>query len=113
MSEQRGYWEGSSRIRLSRRSILRSATLAGAGLALAAGAGCSGRKSTGASSNASGSGTDKPQRGGTLRRRTVTTAFSGGFDPHVQQGSQTGEMGFFYQALVRLNPRSFAVEAEL
>src|SRR5438477_10805166 len=110
MVEQRGDSLNSPRTRLSRRSILKGATVGAAGLALVSGAGCAVR---GGSSKPSGSQTDRPQRGGTIRRRTVTTAFSGGFDPHIQQGSQTGEMGFFYQGLVRLNPKTIAVEPEI
>lgn len=55
----------------------------------------------------------QPRRGGTLIRRIEAAGFEGGLDPHIQQGSQTGRMGLFYQTLVRLNPRSFTVEPEL
>ena len=103
--------ENSSRVRLSRRSVLRNATVGGAGLALAAAA-C-GRSSSSSKSTGSTAAGGKPQTGGTLRRRTVTSAFSGGFDPHIQQGSQTGEMGFFYQGLMRLNPTTLAIEPEI
>jgi peptide/nickel transport system substrate-binding protein len=99
----------SPRTPISRRRLLHASTVAGVGLALVA-TGCSRRETAAKPSAAAG---DRPQRGGTLRRRTVTGAFAGGFDPHVQQGSQTGEMGLFYQSLVRLNPRTTAVEAEL
>jgi len=98
------------RSRSSRRGVLGGAARAGAGLALAAGLGCStGRQAPKPSASAAGS----PQRGGTLRRRSVTDAYQGGFDPHLQAGSQTGEMGFFYQGLVRLNPSTIAIEPEL
>src|SRR5712692_2874427 len=111
MVEQGGRLEPKSRVRLSRRSALRNATIGGAGLALVA-AGC-GRSATSTRSTGAAGAGDKPQTGGTLRRRTTTTAFSGGFDPHVQQPSQTGEMSFFYQGLLRLNPKTLAVEQEI
>jgi len=79
-------------------------------LALAAGLGCSANRGA---PKPAGSEAGTPQRGGTLRRRSVTDAFLGGFDPHLQAGSQTGEMGFFYQGLVRLNPATIAIEPEL
>src|SRR5438552_12668763 len=101
-----------ARVRLSRRSVLRNTAIGGAGLAAAAAAAACGRSTPTAKTSGSEAG-DKPKSGGTLRRRTVTTALSGGFDPHVQQGSQTGEMGWFYQAVLRLNPSTLAIEAEL
>jgi peptide/nickel transport system substrate-binding protein len=112
MAEQGGRLETTSRVRLSRRGVLRSAAVGGAGFALATAAAC-GRSTSSTKSPGAAVAGDKPQTGGTLRRRTVTTAFSGGFDPHVQQGSQTGEMGFFYQALLRLNPKTLAIEPEI
>jgi len=90
--------------------ILGGAARGGAGLALAAGLGCSANRGA---PKPAGSEAGTPQRGGTLRRRSVTDAFLGGFDPHLQAGSQTGEMGFFYQGLVRLNPATIAIEPEL
>lgn len=110
MMAQKVDWRQISQKGLSRRGVLRGAAAGGAGLALVA-AGC-GRSASAPKPAASGAGT-KPQSGGTLRRRTVTTAFSGGFDPHVQQGSQTGEMGFFYQGVLRLNPTTLAIESEI
>ncbi|HTE83164.1 MAG TPA: ABC transporter substrate-binding protein, partial [Dehalococcoidia bacterium] len=110
MAAQNGNWQRNTPGRLNRRGILRGATFGGAGLALAA-AGCG--RSPSAPKSTGGSAGDKPQTGGTLKRRTVTTAFNGGFDPHIQQGSQTGEMGFFYQGALRLNPKTLAIEAEI
>lgn len=110
MVEQSGWQQRLSRAQLTRRKILRGATISGAGLVLAAGAACKGK---GGAPNSSGAAGDRPARGGTIHRRSVTDAFAGGFDPHIQQGSQTGEMGFFYQGLLRLNPRSLAIEPEL
>lgn len=93
---------------LHRRRLLRGAALSSAGLAAAAVLGCSrGEKPQPTPAAA------QPKRGGVLRRVSKTTAFNGGLDPHVQQGSQTGEMGLFYQTLVRLNPHDNMVEPEL
>jgi peptide/nickel transport system substrate-binding protein len=92
---------------LTRRGLLGATALGGAGLALAA---CNGKPTP---AKPSGSEAAKPQRGGTLRRRSVTQGYQGGFDPHVQAGSQTGEMGFFYQGLVKLNPSTTAIEPQL
>ena len=97
------------RVSLSRRKVLQSAAIGSASLATLAALGCGNRSSTPKPAAEAG----KPQRGGTLRRRSVTDAYQGGFDPHVQAGSQTGEMGFFYQSLVRLNPKTIAIEGEL
>jgi peptide/nickel transport system substrate-binding protein len=110
MDRNRNLWTKAQPGRLNRRMVLRgSAAIAGAAL-VGGGAACKGQ--TGNKPAGAGS-TGKPVRGGTLRRRTVTTAFSGGFDPHIQQGSQTGEMGFFYQSLVRMNPTTIAIEPEI
>jgi peptide/nickel transport system substrate-binding protein len=96
--------------RLSRRSAFRGAAVAGAGMAVAATAGC---RVSSQPAKPSGAASGKPQNGGTLRRRSVTQGFQGGFDPHIQAGSQTGEMGFFYQGLVKLNPQTTAIEPQL
>jgi peptide/nickel transport system substrate-binding protein len=105
MAEQR------MRQRLSRRKALQGAALGGAGLAAGTLLACSGGERT--SSGPAASSAPQPKRGGVLTRRTQTTSFSGGIDPHIQQGSQTGEMSLFYQTLVRTNPTSFTVEPEL
>jgi peptide/nickel transport system substrate-binding protein len=110
MAQQQGPRRARPKIRLTRRDVLRGVAAGGAGIALPALLACS-RK--GATSSASPTAQDRPQKGGTLRRRTVTSVFSGGFDPHVQAGSQTGEMGLFYQGIVRLNPSTLAIEPEL
>jgi peptide/nickel transport system substrate-binding protein len=94
---------------VTRRRALRGATAIGAGLALVT-AGCRVGSQT---AKPSGPTTGKPQSGGTVRRRSVTQGYQGGFDPHIQAGSQTGEMGFFYQGLVKLNSQSTALEPQI
>ncbi|HXG35807.1 MAG TPA: ABC transporter substrate-binding protein [Dehalococcoidia bacterium] len=102
--EERRFWQQ----RLYRRQVLQGAALSSAGLAAVAAFGCGRGERTQITREAV-----QPKRGGVLRRASKTTAFNGGLDPHVQQGSQTGEMGLFYQTLVRLNPRDITVEPEL
>jgi len=111
MADRRQDWTSRLRKRLSRRGVLQYAAAAGGGLAGATALSCSARKSPAASSSSGAAA--HPKSGGNLRRRSVTTAFSGGFDPHIQAGSQTGELGFFYQGLVRLNPSTIVVEPEI
>lgn len=94
----------------TRRRLLRDAALGGSGLAAALATGCGGQKKPVAPAAPEAV---QPRRGGILVRRSNTNSFQGGLDPHIQQGSQTGEMGLFYQTLVRMNPRNFTVEAEL
>jgi peptide/nickel transport system substrate-binding protein len=94
---------------LSRRVVFRHAARGSAALTLAAGLGCSANR--GSKSSVSQAGVAR--HGGTLRRRSVTNAYEGGFDPHIQAGSQTGEMGLFYQGLVQLNPATIAIEPQL
>src|SRR5690348_4175794 len=102
MTNRGGHWQKIVGQQQSRRSLLTRAALGTAGLSLGLGLACGNRTSK---SKGSGPEAGTPQKGGTLRRRSVTDAYQGGFDPHVQAGSQTGEMGFFYQALLRLNPK--------
>jgi peptide/nickel transport system substrate-binding protein len=90
---------------------LRGAAVAGASAAAYAAMACGGE--TPATTTSQQAAAPQAKRGGTLVRRSNTNAFQGSFDPHVQQGSQTGEMGLFYQTLVRMNPREFTVEPEI
>jgi peptide/nickel transport system substrate-binding protein len=98
--------------RLSRRSALRYSSVAAAASALAL-AGCKAGKGGGAGTNAGSApaaGTATPKRGGAL---SIAINFQQQFDPHTVAVSQTSTYGFFYQNLVRVNPRSYDLEPEL
>jgi peptide/nickel transport system substrate-binding protein len=95
-----------------RNQINRRALVAGsagvAGLAAIALTGCGSRTSSGKSSP-SGAST-QPKRGGNL---VLPINFQQGFDPHTVTVSQTSTYGYFYQNLVRTNPRTYEVEPEI
>lgn len=97
--------------RFSRRSVLRGAA-GGAGLSTLALAGCSGGKGGGSSrtSPAQPGAPATPKRGGSL---SIAINFQQQFDPHTVAVSQTSTYGFFYQNLVRVNPRTYDIEPEI
>src|SRR5712692_3405582 len=97
--------------RVSRRRLLRSGVAGASGLAVATALACGSRPaSTGGSSASSGSNT--PKRGGTLVRAS-NTRFDASLDPHPLQPVYTSFYNMFYQTLLRLNPRTVALEPEL
>jgi peptide/nickel transport system substrate-binding protein len=111
VNEGKGYWQSRSS-RLPRRRVLQGAALGSAGLTAAALIGCGPGERSEAPSGAEQ--VKQPKRGGTLSRRFVSTVFGGNnLDPHIQQSSQTGLMGLFYQQLVKLNPRTQEIEPHL
>ncbi|HTE86579.1 MAG TPA: ABC transporter substrate-binding protein, partial [Dehalococcoidia bacterium] len=58
------------------------------------------------------SGANAPKRGGTLVRAS-NTQFDANLDPHPLQPVYTSFYTMFYQTLLRLNPRTVALEPEL
>lgn len=96
--------------RLSRRHVLRGATLAGTGLAAAAVIGC-GREER----PAAAPGAAQPKRGGTLRWHTllIRQPYDRGLDPQVVPAVESGRMRLFYETVVRADPRTWQVEPEL
>jgi ABC-type transport system substrate-binding protein len=100
-----------ARLTVSRRRVLRHAGIGAGGLAAAALLGCRQEQEPPVQQPAQA----QPKRGGVLTRLTPSTGvYTVGFDPHVVSGaSETGHMGFFYQTLVRYNPRTYEPEPEL
>jgi len=99
--------------RMSRRRLVRNATLGGGTLALAATLACGSRK--GAQPSSSGGGASGPQtakRGGTMVRAS-TNQFDANLDPHPLQPVYTSYYSLFYQTLLQLNPRTAALEPQL
>jgi len=85
--------------------------VSGGSLAALALAGCSSGTKPATSGGASASpAAATPKKGGTL---SLPINFQQQFDPHTATGSQTSSYGFFYQNLVRVNPRTYDVEPEL
>jgi ABC-type transport system substrate-binding protein len=109
MARESNYWT-----RVSRRSALRSAALAGVGLAGLAAISCGGTQQSG-STTATTSGTAEPaaKRGGTINYAILGDQLWAGFDPHILNQSYTGAMSFFYQALLRRNPKTMDPEPQL
>jgi len=97
---------------LSRRSLLRGASLAAGSLALSGAACGSSKPAPAGGSNAGGTANATPKRGGTLVR-TSGTSFDANLDPHPLQAVYTSFYTMFYQTVLRLNPRTVALEAEL
>jgi peptide/nickel transport system substrate-binding protein len=98
--------------RLSRRRFVRSASLGAGALALATTIGCGSRKPSARSSGSAAPAGGAPKRGGTLIRAT-TNQFDANLDPHPLQPVYTSFYTMFYQSLLRLNPRTAAIEPEL
>jgi ABC-type transport system substrate-binding protein len=95
------------RNQLNRRTLIAGSTSA-AGLAALALTGCGSR--TPSSSKPASSASAQPKRGGNL---VLPINFQQGFDPHTVTVSQTSTYGYFYQNLVRTNPRSYEIEPEI
>ena len=98
----------------SRRSLVRGGASGAAGLlGLPASGACSSKKAgPGSASSAASGSSGQPKRGGTLIRAS-TTRFDANLDPHPLQPVYTSFYTMFYQTLLRLNPRSVALEPEL
>lgn len=99
----------STRRRLSRRGLLRSAVVGGAGLAGIALFGC-GSKRSGGAQNSKTVASNQPKRGGSI---TLSENFVRGFDPHILQATNTGIFGMFYSMLIRANPKTNELEPDL
>ena len=97
---------------ISRRRMLRSASLAGGVLALTAAAGCGSKKPSGGASGSTKPGAATAKRGGTLVRASPTS-FDANLDPHPLQPVYTSFYTLFYQTLLQLNPRTVAIEPQL
>lgn len=99
---------------MTRRRFLRAASAGTGTLALAATPGCAGKKSAGgrAAGARSAAGTPAPRRGGTLDRAQAQR-LDASLDPHPLQPIYTSFYTLFYQTLLRLNPRTAAIEPEL
>jgi len=109
MGEGNRFWRMATRRRLNRRQVITYGGAAGAGLAAMALAGC-GSKSGGTQQKGGANPQNQPKRGGSL---VLPLNFQQGFDPHVTTVSQTSTYGYFYQNLVRTNPRTYDVEPEI
>jgi len=97
----------------SRRSLLHGASLTAGSLAVAGAAACGSRRpAAGGASNAGATANGAPKRGGTLVRNSGTM-FDANLDPHPLQPVYTSFYTMFYQTLLRLNPRTVALEGEL
>jgi peptide/nickel transport system substrate-binding protein len=96
----------------SRRSLIRGASLAAGALALAGAAACGSKKAATRSAASTAAGSAPARRGGTLARVSPTT-FDASLDPHPLQAIYTSFYTMFYQTLLRLNPRTVALEPEL
>ena len=105
--------------RLSRRRLLRSSGLAGAGLATLAAIGCGNRAPTAsnAPSNSSSQAAGQPKRGGVLiyagGNAGSADTTGAGFDPDIQPQSQERSYSLFYERLLAYNLRTYAVEPEI
>lgn len=112
--QERGYRANRWMHCMSRRRLVQAALAGSGALALAAAVGCGNRKTAGGSPKAttSTSGTPAPKRGGTLDQ-AHGIALSYNLDPHSLPPTLTGFYTLFYQTLLRLNPRTAALEPEL
>jgi peptide/nickel transport system substrate-binding protein len=107
MVSEKGYWAR----RTGRRGLIQGMALAGAGAGAIALIGCSGKQEQTAVP-----ATAQPLRGGTLRyihNPGRDGVFPRGLDPHVVQASESGRQGLFYQSIIRQNPRTFNLEAQI
>ncbi|HXG36783.1 MAG TPA: ABC transporter substrate-binding protein, partial [Dehalococcoidia bacterium] len=117
--EEKRYWyqrrEAPDRTRrITRRRLIQGTALGSAGLAATALIGCGRREQPRAQPETPA--VPQPKRGGTLVRRNSlgnTIPFDAGLDPHPLQATYTSLMTQFYQTLLRLHPRTLAVEPEI
>jgi peptide/nickel transport system substrate-binding protein len=112
---EESYW---SRLRTSgttRRKLMQSAAIGGAGVAALAAFGCSTSQSPSTTGGTSGAGGTQPKRGGTIVHKLGETqeSYSNGFDAHILNAAYTSLMGFFYQNLVRYHPVTLEIEPEM
>ncbi|HTE87211.1 MAG TPA: ABC transporter substrate-binding protein [Dehalococcoidia bacterium] len=110
MTEVGKFWRTAAQRRLNRRMILTYGGAAGAGLAALALAGCGSKSGSGSKQKGGANAQNQPKRGGNL---VLPLNFQQGFDPHIVTVSQTSTYGYFYQNLVRTNPRTYQVEPEI
>jgi len=97
----------------SRRSLIRGASLTAGALALAGAAACGSKQAAPGLATSTAGGPAAPvRRGGTLAR-VSPTSFDASLDPHPLQAIYTSFYTMFYQTVLRLNPRTVALEPEL
>lgn len=93
---------------LSRRRVVYSAALAGAGLALSGAIGCRTEERPSVRPT-----TPEPKRGGVLRHRNGYETLGAGLDPHIIAAFFNDAYTLFYEKLLGYRPQSFEVEPEL
>jgi peptide/nickel transport system substrate-binding protein len=104
---EKGFWQR----HLSRRSLVRSAAVEGAGLASALALGCGPAQQTAAPTASSEM---QPKYGGTLHHITSQQGvWTRGIDPHIVPTTEGGRMALFYQGLLRENPESGLPEPQI
>jgi peptide/nickel transport system substrate-binding protein len=110
MDGENRYWREAMERRFNRRRALTYGGAGAAGLAALALAGCGSKSTSTTTQKGAGSANAQPKKGGNL---VLPLNFQQGFDPHITTVSQTSTYGYFYQNLVRTNPRTYEVEPEI